>query len=131
MDTISTTQIITTGTASTTTCSKTTTSAATGVHVTTTSMSNPTCISSTVTGEVQNTTVDAMKSDTCVFAGDLGSESFTDFTDRSFGSEAFVQTSDLSMQRDQTYTNGWRSCTFWRSEVSEHKVHLTEFISGE
>ena len=74
-----------------------------------------------MTGEVQNTMVEAMKSGTCVYAGDLGSECFTDFTNHSFGS---VQTSNLSMQRDQTYTDGWRS------EVSEHKVHLTGFISG-
>ena len=133
MDTTSTTQIITTGTATTATCSKTITSAATAtrVHVTATSMSsNPSCVSSTVTGEVQNTTVEAMESDTSVYAGDLGSESFTNFTDRSFGSEAFVRTSDLSMQRDQTYTDGWRSCPYWKSEVGEHKVHLTEFISA-
>ena len=130
MATTSTTQIITTGTASTATCSKTA-ATATGEHVTATSMSsNPSCISSTVTGEVQNTTVEAMESDTSVYAGDLGSESFTDFTDRSFGSEAFVQTSDLSMQRDQTYTDSWRSCPYWKSEVGEHKVHLTEFISA-
>ena len=71
-------------------------------------MSNP----SHTTSAVSETTAETMKS-----AGDVGSDSFTDLTDGSFGSEAFVQTSDFRMQSDQAYREDWTMYPYWRNEV--------------
>lgn len=88
----------------------------------TTSMSNPSRTTSAVSDGTHDTTAEAMKSDTYVSAGDVGSDSFTDLTDGSFGSETFVQTSDFRVQSDQPCNEDWTMYPYWRNEVyvSEH-----------
>lgn len=91
----------------------------------TTSVNNPSHTSSAVmSGGIRESTAEAMKSDTYVSTGDVGSDSFTDFTDGSFGSEAFVQTSDFHIRSDQAYREDWTMYTHWRNEV-----HVDEHIS--
>ena len=91
-----------------------------------TTMSNPSCITSAASGEIHEDAA-TKKNDTCVFAGGVGSDSFTDLTDGSFGSEVFVQTSDLGVRNDQTYRVDWTTHPYWRSEVGEHDILLRRF----
>ena len=91
----------------------------------TTTMSNPSCSTSVASGETHETTAKAKKNDICVSAGGIGSDSFTDSTDGSFGSESFVQTSDIGVRSDQIHRDDWTPYQYdWRSEVGEYDVIL-------